>query len=134
MSAATTRSPATIPSRMETSASPCDSPAVVNRSIGPERERRTAALTTPGKRKKPGAKPGFFRSARLRTRRGEGVGQLSDDNSSGRCPDQNELSRCLTICRLDRTDDRIANRNRRDALVAVRVEDLDQWLRRRGEQ
>src|SRR5688500_3846023 len=104
MSAARSGRPATIPSRMETSAGPWDSPAVVNRSMCLEKK----------------TSPAFDRARfvtwysvlrELRTGRGKRIRQRHDDNPSRGRADEHQLSGGDAIGSLDRTDDRVANRN-----------------------
>src|SRR5438093_10859065 len=106
---------------MDTSAGPCDSPAVVNRSMRLQTE----------------TSPAFDRARRsslvpascgkLRAGRGKRIRKRSDDNPSGSCSYEYELPCGRAVGCLDRTDNRILDRNRSHPLVAVHVVDFDQW-------
>src|SRR5215210_8229230 len=127
-SSATRDRPATIPSRMETRAGPCDSPAVVKRSMCHVKERRRLKKESP-----PDFRRALFQpdtAVKLRAGRGEGIRQLRDDYTARGGADEHQLSGCQAVGCLDRTNDWIANRDRRNALVAMRVEYLDQRLGR----
>src|SRR5258706_14304214 len=75
---------------------------------------------------------GFFVQCPTRLRAGsrKRVWQLRDDNASRCRGNKHQLASGSTVRRLDWSNDRIANRNRRYALIAVRIEDIDLRLRR----